>query len=63
MIQAINELPEREKNVLIMYYYEDMTLKEIGKVLNVTESRVSQIHTSANIKLKAKLTNVTRGIM
>ena len=46
-----------------MYYYEDMTLKEIGKVLNVTESRVSQIHTSANIKLKAKLTNVTRGIM
>ena len=63
VIQAINELPEREKNVLIMYYYEDMTLKEIGKVLNVTESRVSQIHTSANIKLKAKLTNVTRGIM
>lgn len=63
VIKAINELPEREKNVLIMYYYEDMTLKEIGKVLNVTESRVSQIHTSANIKLKAKLTNVTKGIM
>ena len=63
VIKAINELPKREKNVLIMYYYEDMTLKEIGKVLNVTESRVSQIHTSANIKLKAKLTNVTKGIM
>ncbi|MEL3908886.1 MAG: RNA polymerase sigma factor WhiG [Treponemataceae bacterium] len=63
VIQAINELPDREKKVLIMYYYEDMTLKEIGKVLNVTESRVSQIHTSANLKLKVKLTNVTKGIM
>lgn len=63
VIQAINELPDREKKVLIMYYYEDMTLKEIGKVLNVTESRVSQIHTSANLKLRAKLTNVTKGIM
>lgn len=63
VIQAINELPEREKKVLIMYYYEDMTLKEIGQVLNVTESRVSQIHTSANLKLKVKLSSVTKGIM
>lgn len=63
VIQAINELPDREKKVLIMYYYEDMTLKEIGKVLNVTESRVSQIHTSANLKLKIKLSSVTKGIM
>ena len=45
-----------------MYYYEDMTLREIGEVLHVTESRVSQIHTSANIKLRAKLSNVTKGI-
>lgn len=63
VIEAINELPDREKKVLIMYYYEDMTLKEIGQVLNVTESRVSQIHTSANLKLKIKLSNVTKGIM
>lgn len=63
VIQAINELPDREKQVLIMYYYEDMTLKEIGKVLNVTESRVSQIHTSANLKLKIKLSSVTKGIV
>lgn len=63
VIDAINDLPEREKKVLIMYYYEDMTLKEIGQVLNVTESRVSQIHTSANLRLKAKLTSVTKGIM
>lgn len=62
IIDAINELPEREKKVLIMYYYEDMTLREIGKVLEVTESRVSQIHTSANLKLKAKLTNIRKGI-
>ncbi|PIE97883.1 MAG: RNA polymerase sigma factor WhiG [Treponema sp.] len=63
VINSINELPDREKKVLIMYYYEDMTLKEIGKVLNVTESRVSQIHTSANLKLKVKLSNVTKGII
>ena len=60
--EALKELPEREKKVLIMYYYEDMTLREIGEVLHVTESRVSQIHTSANIKLRAKLSNVTKGI-
>lgn len=63
IIDSINELPEREQQVLVMYYYEDMTLKEIGKVLHVTESRVSQIHTSANIKLRAKLTNARKGIM
>ncbi|MEL3905646.1 MAG: RNA polymerase sigma factor WhiG [Treponema sp.] len=62
IVDAINELPDREKKVLIMYYYEDMTLREIGKVLEVTESRVSQIHTSANLKLKAKLTNIRKGI-
>lgn len=62
IVEAINELPDREKKVLIMYYYEDMTLREIGKVLEVTESRVSQIHTSANLKLKAKLTNIRKGI-
>ena len=62
IIDAIKELPEREKKVLIMYYYEDMTLREIGEVLHVTESRVSQIHTSANIKLRAKLSSVAKGI-
>ncbi|CEM62367.1 RNA polymerase sigma factor WhiG [Treponema phagedenis] len=62
IVEAIKELSEREQQVLILYYYEDMTLKEIGKVLKVTESRVSQIHTSANLKLKAKLTNIKRGI-
>ncbi len=53
--EALHSLPEREKNVLILYYYEDLTLKEIGEVLNVTESRVSQLHAKALVRLRAKL--------
>ncbi len=45
-----------------MYYYEDLTLKEIGEVLEVTESRVSQLHTKAIIRLKAKLAEIKEGI-
>ena len=53
--KAINDLPEKQRLVLALYYYEDMNLKEIGKVLEVTESRVSQLHTQAILRLKAKL--------
>lgn len=60
IVEAIYQLPEREKQVLIMYYYENMTLREIGEVLNVTESRVSQIHTSASLKLKSKLNGIVK---
>jgi len=60
IIDAICQLPEREKQVLIMYYYESMTLREIGEVLHVTESRVSQIHSSANLKLRSKLSGVIK---
>jgi len=63
IIQAINELPDKEKKVLVLYYYEDLTLKEIGKVLEVTESRVSQLHTKAILRLRAKLTNIKKGIL
>ncbi len=63
IIEAINELPEKEKKVLVLYYYEDLTLKEIGRVLEVTESRVSQLHTKAIMRLRAKLTNIKKGIM
>jgi len=63
IIGAINELPEKEKKVLVLYYYEDLTLKEIGKVLEVTESRVSQLHTKAIMRLRAKLTNIKKGIL
>ncbi len=61
--EAIQELPEKEKKVLILYYYEDLTLKEIGEVLEVTESRISQMHTKAIMRLRAKLTNVRKGIV
>ena len=62
IVEAISELPEKEKKVLILYYYEDLTLKEIGHVLGVTESRISQLHTKAIMRLRAKLTSVKRGI-
>ncbi|GMO61963.1 MAG: RNA polymerase sigma factor WhiG [Treponemataceae bacterium] len=61
--ESINELPEKEKLVLVLYYHEDLTFKEIGQVLNVSESRISQLHTKANHRLRAKLTNVRKGIM
>jgi RNA polymerase sigma factor for flagellar operon FliA len=63
IIDAINELPDKEKKVLVLYYYEDLTLKEIGQVLEVTESRVSQLHTKAILRLRAKLTNIRKGIV
>lgn len=53
--QAIEELPERQRLVLSLYYYEDLNLKEIGQVLRVTESRVSQLHAQAVTRLRAKL--------
>ncbi|NMA56987.1 MAG: sigma-70 family RNA polymerase sigma factor, partial [Treponema sp.] len=61
--KSIHELPEKEKLVLILYYHEDLTLKEIGAVLEVSESRISQLHASAKDKLRAKLTNVRKGIL
>jgi RNA polymerase sigma factor for flagellar operon FliA len=54
---AINQLPEREKIVVTLYYYEGLTLAEIGKVLGVTESRICQMHTKAVLQLRAKLTD------
>ena len=61
--QAINELPEKEKMVIVLYYHEDLTFKEIGEVLEVSESRISQLHTKANLRLRAKLTNLRKGII
>ncbi|UCF97664.1 MAG: RNA polymerase sigma factor WhiG [Spirochaetaceae bacterium] len=63
IVEAINELPEKEKKVLVLYYYEDLTLKEIGEVLEVTESRISQLHTKAILRLRAKLSHIKRGIL
>ena len=55
LAHAISRLPEREKLVVALYYYENLTLREIGEVLGVTESRVSQLHTKAVLRLKARL--------
>jgi RNA polymerase sigma factor for flagellar operon FliA len=55
--EAIEDLPEKQRLVLSLYYYEDLNLKEIGRVLDVTESRVSQLHSQAILKLKARLRN------
>ncbi|HWI22541.1 MAG TPA: RNA polymerase sigma factor WhiG [Baekduia sp.] len=52
---AITKLPEREKLVVALYYYENLTLREIGEVLGVTESRISQLHTKAVLRLRGKL--------
>lgn len=55
LAKHIEQLPEKERLVVSMYYSDEMTMKEIGKVLDITESRVSQIHTQAVIRLRAKL--------
>ncbi len=53
--EAIAALPDREKLVIALYYYENLTLREIGEVLGVTESRVSQLHTKAMLRMRSKL--------
>ncbi len=59
LAESISRLPEREKLVVTLYYYEELTLREIGEVLGVTESRVSQLHTKAILRLKARLSGAT----
>ena len=59
LARAINQLPEREKIVVTLYYYEGLTLAEIGRVLGVTESRICQMHTKAVLQLRAKLVEVS----
>jgi RNA polymerase sigma factor FliA len=58
IVEAIQTLPEKEMKVIVLYYYEDLTLKEIGEVLEVTESRISQLHTKAVMRLRSKLGRV-----
>jgi RNA polymerase sigma factor for flagellar operon FliA len=55
LAESIARLPEREKLVITLYYYEELTLREIGEVLGVTESRVSQLHTKAVLRLRSRL--------
>ena len=58
LAEAINWLPEREKIVITLYYYEGLTLAEIGQVLAVTESRVCQMHTKAVLMLRSRMSDV-----
>jgi RNA polymerase sigma factor FliA len=60
LAQIITRMPEREKIVLTLYYYENLTLAEIGQVLGVTESRVCQIHTKAVLQLRSRLSATER---
>ncbi|MDM7856081.1 RNA polymerase sigma factor WhiG [Cellulomonas alba] len=58
--RAIEQLSERERIVVVLYYYEGMTLAEIGRVLGVTESRISQMHTAAMVRLRTRLLDAER---
>ncbi len=55
LIDAIDKLPEKEKAVITFYYFEELTLKEISAIMNVTESRISQLHTKALLRMRGKL--------
>ena len=55
LVEALDVLTEKEKSVVVLYYYEELTLKEISEVLEVSESRVSQLHTKALQKMREKL--------
>lgn len=59
LAQAIDALPERERLLIALYYHEGLTLKEIGQVLSVTESRVCQLHAQAVGRLRAKINTLT----
>ncbi len=58
LTDAIEDLPEKERLVLSLYYYEEFTMKEIGALLGVNESRVSQLHTKATLRMRGKLSKV-----
>ncbi|OPX44563.1 RNA polymerase sigma factor FliA [Ruminiclostridium hungatei] len=55
LADSINKLPEKEKAVITFYYFEELTLKEISAIMNVTESRISQLHTKALLRMRGKL--------
>lgn len=55
LTEAINKLPEKERTVVTLYYYEELTLKEISIIMKVSESRISQLHTKAILRMKGKL--------
>lgn len=63
LADAVGKLPEKEKQVITLYYFEGLTLKEIGLVLNLSESRISQLHTKAVLRMRSKLTRIKDEIL
>jgi len=57
LLDAINRLPEQERLVMAFYYYEEITLKEIGETLRISESRASQVHSRALLRLRTRIKN------
>jgi RNA polymerase sigma factor for flagellar operon FliA len=62
MVQAIEALPDKEKLLISLYYYEELTMKEIGQIMGYTESRISQLHTQAMYRLKHKLREFSQDV-
>jgi len=63
LAEAIAKLPEKEKKVVYLYYYEGLTLKEIGEVLGLSESRISQLHTKSILRLRGRLSKKKRLVL
>jgi RNA polymerase sigma factor for flagellar operon FliA len=63
LFRAISELAEKERQVLTLYYFEERTMKEIGVTLGVGESRVSQIHAAAVVRLRTQMANLNSGTL
>lgn len=61
--EALSELPKRERVVLLLYYYREMTMKEVGQAMGLTEARISQIHKEAIIRLRVKLAGKEESIL
>lgn len=61
--EAIDKLPEKERTVVTLYYYEELTLKEISLIMNVSESRISQLHTKAILRMRGKLERLKSAIL
>ena len=55
LADAISKLPDKERTVVFLYYYEGLTLREIGEVLELSESRISQLHTKSILRLRGRL--------
>jgi RNA polymerase sigma factor FliA len=62
MLEAIEALPDKEKLMISLYYYEELTMKEIGQIMGYTESRISQLHTQAMYRLKNKLREYSQDV-